>query len=181
MLGMRKQVTAAELLKRHNEMVEARRVQLRLEPATVEEKRDQIAKGRAALDVRTRRLLDTETRRQQRLTKKEALSSKNQTGMSNPFNRMLVEALELVRASATGDFCWQELCGACFKADPVEFHLDGFPQWPDGTKVKTRLANGKYLMNHKLIEPSRYGRYRLTAAGIARAEKLLTLQKAQTP
>lgn len=181
MLGMRKQVTGAELLRRHNEMVEARRLQLAAEPETVDGKREQVAKGRAALDQHAKRVFDTESRRQKRLTKKEALATKNQLGMGNAFNRMLVESLALMLASPAGDFTWQDLCAACFRADPVEFGLVGYPQWPDASKVKTRLAAGKHLMNYKLIEHSRYGFHRLTAAGIARAEKLLILQKAQTP
>ena len=105
---------------------------------------------------------------------RERLSAEHDLKLDNAFNRMLVEAVKLTESK--GSFSWEELCAACFKADPATFAMAGFPEWPDGSKVKVRLAHGKHLRNHRLVERAELGRYRATPEGASRAADLLTIQ-----
>ena len=170
MLGMKRQLSAKDLLERHNELVAAKRLQQRAEPPTIEEKRAQVERFYQGLGESP-----SQARRRWRLSRREQVATENDLSIDNAFNRMLIEASALTVLQE--DFSWEELCAACFKADPVTFGMAGFPQWPDGSKVKIRLAHGKHLRNHQFIERTTIGRYRATASGMKRATHLQRTQK----
>lgn len=168
MLGIGKPLSYEDMVKRHRELVAQKAERARHIPPP-----DPLTLPPPAIPRAKTRSGKRAHRRTQPLPPKlakSAYATANDPSMDNAFNRMLVEAARLCLTQQV--FTWQELCAACFEADPALFSMAGFPQWPDGTKVKIRLAHGKYLRNHKLVVPATHGRYHVTPAGMARASSL---------